>query len=472
VLRCEPVIWDKDHGIRIELTIKGKYMRGKQSPHDYLRSVAIVNPHAKITLKEPDGSIKVFERVTSKLPKPTIEIKPHPEGIELGTFLKMVKETECYKVVSFLETEFSRTSYRVARDICENAYIDDDLRPKEMNIEQAKRILGAFKHVKIMAPQTECLSPIGETLIKKGLKNVLGTLKPKYYISPVTRKPAVYSGNPFQIEVGMVYGGELPKDQPIQILRFANRVPLLYQQGGCIISTAVQNIDWRRYGFSQPGGYGMPVGPAILLVHVASTKIPFTSEAKEAIADIPEIRNEIEKALKELGRKLQIHLNREVRKQKIAEKFEIVQKVLPIIAEKSSKILGKPVPKLAPVITKIMDIIWVSYTIEYVNPHHIITVEIYNYTSKREKFNLYTVVPPNSLVENSITPSPTKIKENNKIQWHVSINSVEKTTVKFSLYGLDIDEYDDAELYVSGINPAKVVGAEALPGDWELENVQ
>ena len=112
------------------------------------------------------------------------------------------------------------------------------------------------------------------------------------------------------MEVGIVYGGDLPKDQPVQILRFANRVPLLYQQGACAVTKSIERTDWRRYGLEQRGGEGIPFGPAIIMVHVASTKVPFTSEAKEAIANIPEIQAEIELALKICGRSLKTHLNK------------------------------------------------------------------------------------------------------------------------------------------------------------------
>ena len=179
------------------------------------------------------------------------------------------------------------------------------------------------------------------------MKNVLNEVRPEFYAPPVTRDPKVHSGNPFLVEVGIVYGGELLKDQPVQILRFANRVPLLYQQGACVITKAVENTDWRRYGLEQRGGYGIPFGPAIILVHVASTKVPFTSEAKEAIANIPEIQAEIELALKICGRTLKTHLNKKETKSKTRVKFEIVQVILPLIAQKSAKIVGKPVPKLS-----------------------------------------------------------------------------------------------------------------------------
>jgi DNA topoisomerase-6 subunit B len=175
----------------------------------------------------------------------------------------------------------------------------------------------------------------------------------------------VYSGNPFQVEVGIVYGGCLPKDKQVKILRFTNRIPLLYQQGDCAVTKAIESIDWRRYGLEQPSGSGIPIGPAIFLTHVASTQIPYTSESKEAIADIEEIENEIKLAFREVARKVQTHINKKVRRVKTREKFDLITKILPEIAKKSAHMLDKPVPSLEKVITRIMDVVWIEDLVEY-----------------------------------------------------------------------------------------------------------
>ncbi|MDD1765295.1 MAG: DNA topoisomerase VI subunit B, partial [Methanomassiliicoccales archaeon] len=347
VLKEDFVIWDeKEHGTKIEFYMNGRYVVGKQSVLEYLKETAIVNPHATIIFTDPDGKKYIFERATDKMPPPTKEIKPHPEGIELGVLMNMTKVTTANKLSKFLRNDFNRISERVAKEICEKSWLSEDEKPQELTLEQFKQLLAAMSSVKIMAPQTDCLSPIGEVLIRKGLKNVLDESRPEFYAPPVTREPTVYQGNPFLIEVGIVYGGNLPKDQPITILRFANRVPLLYQQGACVITKAIERMDWRRYGLEQRGGEGIPYGPAIVLVHVASTKIPFTSEAKEAIANIPEMQEEVELGLKACGRRLKTHLNKKETKGKTKAKFEIVQEILPLIAEKSAKIVGKDVPSL------------------------------------------------------------------------------------------------------------------------------
>jgi DNA topoisomerase-6 subunit B len=155
------------------------------------------------------------------------------------------------------------------------------------------------------------------------------------------------------VEAGIAYGGNLPKEDKVEILRFANRVPLLYQQGACAITHAIENLSWRTYSLNQPGG-SIPIGPAIILVHVASTHIPFTSESKEAIADVPEIIAEVELALKDVARRLKLYLSRQDNLEKRREKEEIINVLLPRIAKKVGEILERPTPDITPIVAKIM----------------------------------------------------------------------------------------------------------------------
>ena len=473
IIKEDFVIWDRPHGTSFQIHVKGKYIGGKQSIFEYLKGVAIVNPHAKITFIPPEGGTVVFERASEVVPPATKEIKPHPEGVELGEILSMAKYTESLKMTSFLNSEFSRISYRVAREICELAGVPPEQRPDKLTLEQAGAILEAIKKVKIMAPETDCLSPIGETLIRKGLKNVLGSLKADFYAPPVTREPKVYAGNPFTVEVGIVYGGGLNHEEPVQILRFANRVPLMYQQGACAITQAVEAVDWRRYGLEQRGGQGIPFGPAIILVHVASTKVPFTSESKEAIANIPELREEIELALKACARRLKTHLNKAAKKSKTRVKFEIVQDIIPMIAQKSAKIVGKPVPKLAGTITKIMNVVWIDDEVKFEKNRHHVNVKIYNYTPKTQSLHLHMLLPYDKVDQKTLKLQPIEVREGNKVTWDVKkIGSTDIYELSFDLHGLTQEQYDENELYVSGIDSASVIGAEVLPGDWDLEHLK
>jgi DNA topoisomerase VI subunit B len=473
ILREDFVPWnEKVHGTSVRFYMNGRYVTGKQSVLEYLRQTAIVNPHATLSFIDPDGKRYNFERATELLPPPTKEIKPHPDGIELGTLMNMIKATKERSLAKFLQNDFNRISERVAKEICSAAALPETTRPSNLSLESSKQLLDGIGKVKIMAPQVDCLSPIGENLIRKGLKHVLMEIKPEFYAPPVTREPKVHTGNPFLVEVGIVYGGDMPADQPVQILRFANRVPLLYQQGACVVTKAIEGTDWRRYGLEQRGGSGIPFGPAIILVHVASTKIPFTSEAKEAIASVPAIQEEIALALKACGRSLKIHLNKKDRKTKTRSKFEIVQVIIPLMAEKTSKIVGKPVPDLRGTLTKIMNVVWIDDAITYVKGRHKVKVLVYNYTPKQQRFRLHTVLPRGCLDVESCNIKPVEVKDEEKITWELPrIASTAVCEVCFDLKDLDHEMYSETELYVSGINPVDVMGADPLPGDWDLAGV-
>ena len=476
--------WDKPSGTRIEISIVADYKRGKRFVYDYLQSVSIVNPHAQIMFKEPDGTMHVFERTSEMVPPKCIEIKPHPHGVELGTLIKMSKNTKSRKLSSFLKSEFSSMGDRTTNAVCEKAQLEKNLNPKEMSREHFLALHKAFKKVKIMSPTTDCLSPIGETLIKRSLKHETQEISPEFIVT-ASRPTSVYSGNPFQIEVGIVYGGNLPKDKPVKLMRFANRVPLLYQQGDCVSTSAISSIDWRRYGLDQPSGKGIPSGPAIFLTHISSTLIPFTSESKEAIADIPEIESEIKLAFRECARKVQRHINKKVRRVKTREKFELITKILPEIAKKSSNMLAKPIPSLNKVITKIMDVVWIEDLIEYekANAKPVqstlfdesseikeggwitkSTVLVVNYKNKPQKFNLYAIIPEDAVV-GTVKPKPTKITPN-YIKWNLdSISPADKRDVYFELAGLDKGDFDENDLYIEDINPAYVIGADKWEGN-------
>jgi DNA topoisomerase-6 subunit B len=473
ILKENFITWDeKPHGTRVDFYMNGRYVTGKQSVLEYLRQTAIVNPHATISFVDPEGKRFNFERATDQMPPTSKEIKPHPDGIELGTLMNMIKATKEKNLAKFLQNDFNRISERVAKEICAAASLPENTRPANLTLESSKQLLDGISKVKIMAPQVDCLSPIGGNLIRKGLKHVLVDLKPEFYAPPVSREPKVHTGNPFVVEVGIVYGGDLPSDQPVQILRFANRVPLLYQQGACVLTKAIEATDWRRYGLEQRGGSGIPFGPAIILVHVASTKIPFTSEAKEAIASLPIIQEEISLALKACGRSLKTHLNKKERKTKTRSKFEIVQVIIPLMAEKTAKIVGKPVPDLRGTLTKIMNVVWIDDAVNYEKKRHRVKVLIYNYTPKQQRFRVHTVLPKGCLDLASCSIKPTEVKEDEKVTWDLpKIPSTALYELVFDLQGLDQEAYSETELYVSGINPVDVMGADPLPGDWDLQGV-
>jgi len=474
VTNDEPFTWEgKAHGTRIDYQTKGRYITGKQSIFEYLKNTAIVNPHAKIIFDDPEGKKWTFERATETLPIKSKEIKPHPQGLEVGDLLKMVQNTQQKTLKSFLKNDLSRITDRIAEEILQVSGVSDK-KASAVTREDCVAVLKAIGDVKIMAPQTDCLSPIGDTLIKKGLMHVLEGMRPEYYAQPVTRAPKSVNGNPFVVEAGIVYGGEIPSDSAVSILRIANRVPLLYQQGACVTTKAIESMDWRRYGLEQRGGKGIPYGPAIILVHVASTKVPFTSEGKEAIANIGEIQNEINLALRLCARNLKSHLNKKERKNKTHAKFEIVQQILPEMAEKSAKMLNRPVPDLSRTITKIMNVVWVEPkgSFDPKNKVKSITYNVYNYTKAERSLRLHAILPKEAVNETLLGNHFIDMNEEGKANWEIlNMPPSSSVTISFDLAGDMADVFSEADIYLSGVNSAFVMGADPLPGDWGIKGM-
>ncbi|MBI2145632.1 DNA topoisomerase VI subunit B [Candidatus Woesearchaeota archaeon] len=335
ILKEEEVSWNKEHGTKIEIELEATYLKGFQSVDEYLKQTAIINPHATIIYTTPKAENIIYSRATEKLPPLPKEIKPHPYGVEIGLLMRMLASTSSRTLQSFLMSEFSRVGAETAKEICTNAAILPTQKPSSIGREEAEKLIAGIKATRIISPPTDCISPIGEELIEKGLKKEIAA---EFYCS-TTRPPSVYRGNPFAIECGIAYGGELPQDQSVTVLRFANKVPLLYQQGACGITEAITETNWKPYGLQQSGN-SVPSGPAVVMVHMASVWVPFTSEAKEALAHYPEIMKEIKLALQECGRKLSIYVNRKHHAQRQLERANLFEAYIPEIADSLSSLTG------------------------------------------------------------------------------------------------------------------------------------
>jgi DNA topoisomerase-6 subunit B len=359
--------WEREHGTRVEIEMEARYQKGLRSVDMYIKLTAIANPHVQLTYVDPGGVKVVYERGTKALPKETVEIKPHPHGVELGRLIQMAKETQSRTLSGFLQEEFSRVGPKVAQEICKLAKVSDKAHPARIAREEAAALHEAIQKSKIMAPSTDCISPIGEELILAGLKK---ELEADFYTS-VTRPPAVYRGNPFQIEVGIAFGkpggvglelteeGRIQKvkkevpatedlvgnaDEPVRVLRFANRVPLLHQQSACAVTKAVIHTNWRAYGLQHPKG-ALPLGAMAVLVHIASVWVPFTSESKEAIANYEEIQKEIRLALQECGRRLGTYIRKGKRLRAEYDKRSYIEKYIPHIGIALQEILDLSDPE-------------------------------------------------------------------------------------------------------------------------------
>ena len=344
IVKEETVEWPEDegrpreHGTRVEMDLVAAYRGGRTGVDAYVEQTVVANPHLALTFQPPKGIAVSYPRVSDELPREAQEIKPHPHGVELGMLLSMLNDSPGKSVKDVLMEDFSRVSPKVAEEICKAAKVPAKTSAASIHSDEAERLHKALGEVKLMAPPASCVVPIGEALLIEGLKR---RFKEAEFYASTTRPPAVYRGNPFVVEVGLAYGGDLPLDEQAEILRLANRVPLQYQPKACAISEAVYDTNWKSYEVSQPKG-SLPVAPLAIAVHLASVWVPFTSEAKEAVAHYDELMKELKLAIQECGRKLGSHLRARERALSEGRRLSLFQRYIPEVSDAISKIIGVP----------------------------------------------------------------------------------------------------------------------------------
>ncbi len=336
VVKDETVDWDKEHGTRVEIELVAVYRGGRTGVQEYLEQTAVANPHLALTFVPPKAETLSFPRVSSELPREAQEIKPHPHGVELGMLQTMLADSPGKTVKQVLVDDFSRVSPAVAQQICDMAKVSSKTLADKLHGDALDHLHKALGQAKVMAPSATAVVPIGEELLIEGLKRRYPNAE---FYSSTTRAPKVYRGNPFVVEAALAYGGDLPLDEPADIMRFANRVPLQYQPKACAISESAYQVNWRSYELQQPKG-SLPVAPMAVVVHLASVWVPFTSEAKEAVAHYDELLEEMKHALRECGRKLASHVRARKNADHEMKRRSLFEKYIPEVASAIGAILG------------------------------------------------------------------------------------------------------------------------------------
>jgi DNA topoisomerase-6 subunit B len=434
-----PFEWDRIHGTRVQIEFKST-MSAKKKLIEYLRYTSVVNPHARFRVELDDESF-TFERVSQEVIACPVAIQPHPHGIEFGQLKRMAAASEM-KLLEFLVESFSRVGKKSAQDMCDRSGLKGTLKVKGLATEDLKNLLAAMQEVAVPAPPAiQCLSPIGEELLRRGLEKEF----PVDFVASRTRPSSVFSGHSFMVEAAIGYGGRLPAEGNAILLRFANRVPLMYQQGACAITGCVTGINWKLYNISQQGGF--PTGPILILVHVASTNVPFTSESKDAIAGIPEIEKEITLALQDLGRELKNFVSRRDKGKMAEDRARAVCAIIPEIAEKVSEIVEKPLVDTAPIEGKLMRKMIAKKTTRDGK----VTIELNNYTAQDAEVSVYEISQDNAT---DAVPKADFVSEMDgqftKV-WKTTISPKEVWRVSFTGKGggiLDIRGIEDAKKMV------------------------
>ncbi|MFC3476155.1 DNA topoisomerase VI subunit B [Halobacterium litoreum] len=611
------------HGTRIEMDMEAN-MRARGQLHDYVKHTAVVNPHARIELQEPAGEIKAERAEDAGLPEETDEIRPHPHGVELGTLIKMLSDTDSHSVSGFLQGEFTRVGKKTADSIVDafrdrhfgremrwrppgvDADVDleavavgavsnkdathtkqfaravveaiedaervahselealvadtaDDVEAdtgtsfgdtvqsnvvdalwseltadraadvfvavdaattsqkddatvrgladriaskfdgdgrdrvtkdtldeyvhraaerteefedatvgetaRENVVEElwdltatvpddppltreiaddrdtASELLEAMESVSVMAPPTSCLSPIEADLVEAGLRKEFDA---EFYAA-ATRDADVHGGDPFIVEAGIAYGGELEAEGGVDLMRFANRVPLVYQRGACATTEVVKDIGWRNYNLDQPGGSGLPQGPAVIMVHVASTNVPFTSESKDAVAHVPEIEDEIELAVREAARDLKSFLKKRKSMRKRQQKQNVIMDILPTMAEKVSEMTEREALDVEDSLARIMNNVLVEREVD----DGTVTIRVENHGSSTADVDVTDIV-----AADPGDPSDGSVVEMDGewfVKWSPSVSGGDTAELTY-----EVDGDADGDLTVQGIEDARL----------------
>jgi DNA topoisomerase VI subunit B len=339
IQRNRPIILDRKvminkdgwRGTIIEFSLEGDYLRSMPKILEYFKQTAMVNPYANITFVDPKGRLYKFIRATTDMPEPPKETLPHPYGIDVERLQRLIMITPYDNMSEFLRCHFHRVGQITAQKFLEFGGLSASKNPKKLSHEEIVKLTQNLKKFKdFLPPDASCLSPLGEDLLRAG---IMKELNPEFLVVH-QRKPSTYAGHPFIVEMGIAYGGGVPKTGGFVIYRFANRIPLLYDEASDVSNRVISNMNWRRYKVSSD----MPIA---IVVHICSTKVPYKTVGKEFIADRAEVRREIANELREVARQLGHFLSRREHVDREKKRISIFSKYLPRIAEFSAMLAGK-----------------------------------------------------------------------------------------------------------------------------------
>ncbi|AFO56086.1 DNA topoisomerase VI, B subunit [Natrinema sp. J7-2] len=357
--------------------------------------------------------------------------------------------TEEYDDVSFGETARGNVTDAIW-DVM--ATVPDDpplVRELDGDRDATSDLVDAMRATDIMAPPTRCLAPISEDLITAGLKKEFDA---DFYAS-ATRDAGVSGGDPFIVEAGIAYGGELPAEGTGDVMRFANRVPLVYQRGACATTDVVKSIGWRNYGLDQPGGSGLPNGPVVIMIHVASTNVPFTSESKDAVANVPEIEDEIELAIREAARDLKSYLNKRRSMQQRRKKQNVLGKILPEMATKVAEVTGRDEPDIDDAIARIMNNVLVERDVTENGDGQAVSVVVENNSSTNESLEITDIV---SAEPTALSDGATVVEMDGEwfVKWEPEVGSDDEAALEYEVptdatFDLDVKGVESEKLTVN-----------------------
>ncbi|XP_051118431.1 DNA topoisomerase 6 subunit B isoform X2 [Andrographis paniculata] len=318
---------EKWHGAEIQIVIEGNWTTYRSKILHYMRQMAVITPYAQFLFKflseSPDKNVTVrFARRTDIMPPAPLETKYHPSAVDLLLIKRLISETSKQNLLQFLQHEFVNVGKAHAERLI--GEMGTDFSPKmpvkSLTAQQIVRIHQLFRQAKFDDPSGECLSPAGEYNLRLG---IIKELHPDM-VATYSGSAQVFEGHPFMVEAGLSLGGKDVK-QGLNIFRFANRIPLLFEQGADVVTrTAVKRINWNNYKINQTQD---KIG---VFVSIVSTKIPFKGTGKEYIGDdITEIASAVKTAIQQCCNQLKMKIVKRIQAREQQERKRSLNRYIP-----------------------------------------------------------------------------------------------------------------------------------------------
>ena len=385
--KSEKQIQDK-HGFKIVATLRARLSPiTKNKIYDYVSQTSIVNPYANIEFENDDGKI-TFERRTETMPQPAYEVLPHPAEMDLQTLKKAILNFSNQKISiqNVLSSSFQKLSAEKAREIISSSHLEN--KPANLFTESDLiKIVNACKHIKFQAPKTDHLSPIEEKILTTGMMaeyiivnskdqnkptdqtemahNLnLRILKPS--LTAYSSRLTVINNRPTIIECGIAYGGNI---NSFKLYRFANKIPLLYDEGSDVAREEVSEVGINKMGITKKeakeqfasdqknnrSDRAVELHPVHIFFHICSTKIPYKTAGKESIASEGEMKKYMKLCLSDLYRKISAQIRKDLRIKDAENRLKLYKFYIPLIVDAISDSINIDQNKLTEKFIKIAE---------------------------------------------------------------------------------------------------------------------
>jgi len=372
--RGEDLYFNGESGFKIEAVLRARLSPiTKNKIYDYVSHTSIVNPYAVLVFQTDEGEVS-FDRRTTVMPEPAKEVLPHPADMDLKTLKKAIVNFMHQKTTlhGVLCNSFQKLSGGKAKEIISKANVAIKTADKYDEHELIK-VVNVCKQTRFHAPNTDHLSPIGEQILTAGMtseytivanksendKQIQSRLSIKVLKPTLTEyssRTCVVNNRPTVVECGIAYGGDISS---FKLFRFANKIPLLYDEGSDVARETVSEVEINKMGISkkevkeQFTGAGNRSDRAVeflpihIFFHICSTKIPYKTAGKESIASEGELKRYMKACLAELYRKVSAQIRKELRMKEAESRLRLYKHYIPLIISAISESIKVDPQKLS-----------------------------------------------------------------------------------------------------------------------------